>query len=113
MQVKQRIATALGLVVLLSVANVWAHGDVTLQPIDTTGLEPIKDSGPPHLPKRILILATLAPLKLVNMPSRKTVHVMGLMQFPVALRPIYAKNYRWGQKAMKSFAGTHGEWGYS
>ena len=44
MQVKQRIATALGLVVLLSVANVWAHGDVTPQPIDTTGLEPIKDS---------------------------------------------------------------------
>ena len=44
MQVKQRIATALGLVVLVSVANVWAHGDVTPQPIDTTGLEPIKDS---------------------------------------------------------------------
>ena len=44
MQVKQRIATALGLVVLASVANVWAHGDVTPQPIDTTGLEPIKDS---------------------------------------------------------------------
>ena len=44
MQVKQRIATALGLVVLLSDANVWAHGDVTPQPIDTTGLEPIKDS---------------------------------------------------------------------
>ena len=44
MQVKQRIATALGLVVLISVANVWAHGDVTPQPIDTTGLEPIKDS---------------------------------------------------------------------
>ena len=44
MQVKQRIATALGLVVMLSVANVWAHGDVTPQPIDTTGLEPIKDS---------------------------------------------------------------------
>ena len=43
MQVKQRIATALGLVVLVSVANVWAHGDVTPQPIDTTGLEPIKD----------------------------------------------------------------------
>ena len=44
MQVKQQIATALGLVVMLSVANVWAHGDVTPQPIDTTGLEPIKDS---------------------------------------------------------------------
>ena len=44
MQVKQRIATALGLVVVLSVAHVWAHGDVTPQPIDTTGLEPIKDS---------------------------------------------------------------------
>jgi cytochrome c-550 PedF len=44
MQIKQQIATALGLVVLLSVANVWAHGDVTPQPIDTTGLEPIKDS---------------------------------------------------------------------
>jgi cytochrome c-550 PedF len=29
---------------MLSVANVWAHGDVTPQPIDTTGLEPIKDS---------------------------------------------------------------------
>lgn len=44
MQRKQLLATALGMVALVSIAQVWAHGDVTPQPIDITGLEPIKDS---------------------------------------------------------------------
>ncbi len=44
MQRKQLLATALGMVALVSIAQVWAHGDVTPQPIDITGLEPLKDS---------------------------------------------------------------------
>lgn len=44
MQRKQLLATALGMLALVSVAQLWAHGDVTPQPIDITGLEPIKDS---------------------------------------------------------------------
>lgn len=33
-----------GAVLLATTLQVWAHGDVTPQPIDITGLEPIKDS---------------------------------------------------------------------
>lgn len=33
-----------GALLLASTMQVWAHGDVTPQPIDITGLEPIKDS---------------------------------------------------------------------
>ncbi|MFZ1567288.1 MAG: cytochrome c-550 PedF [Thiolinea sp.] len=44
MQGKLLLTRIGGALLLASTMQVWAHGDVTPQPIDITGLEPIKDS---------------------------------------------------------------------
>jgi len=44
MQGKLLLTRICGALLLASTMQVWAHGDVTPQPIDITGLEPIKDS---------------------------------------------------------------------
>lgn len=44
MQGKLILTRICGAFLLASTMQVWAHGDVTPQPIDITGLEPIKDS---------------------------------------------------------------------
>lgn len=44
MQGKLILTRICGALLLASTAQIWAHGDVTPQAIDITGLEPIKDS---------------------------------------------------------------------
>jgi cytochrome c-550 PedF len=44
MQRKVTLTRICGALLFASAMQVWAHGDVTPQPIDITGLEPIKDS---------------------------------------------------------------------
>lgn len=42
--VKRSFSGILAVLALSAATQVWAHGDVTPQPVDTAGLEPIKDS---------------------------------------------------------------------
>ena len=48
---KHTFSGVLAVLALAAATHVWAHGDVTPQPIDTTGLEPIKDSETTFLEK--------------------------------------------------------------